>query len=452
MSTPGFTDFDPRVIPWQYECTKFVHFFDYSKGVLEKFSSGSIGSAKTIQDVHLIVKHCLENSGARYLMTRRVLKDLKRTSWGVLLKHLSDIPQLIRSYNKSDMVITFVNGSEIIGDSYEKGDYEKFRSLELSGADFEEGNECSKEAYEAIKMRVGRLSKVKQNIITIRCNPDEPDHWLYKYFIEDQDHPCKKVFYSLTAQNPFLPKWYVENLRRDLDPLMAKRMLEGRWLSIRGESIYYAYDPEKQYAKNIEYKINPKYPIDFMHDFNIGKGKPMSMAMAQYINGTFHIFNEFVIDGFNTAKIMDEIIDSGILENRNKIRVFGDCNGWNKDTRGDETDYDIIQRKIERYKRKDGSYPKVSMEVPRSNPGIRARQNMVNSNCCNDLGQRRLIVYNGAPTVDEGLRLTKLRNGSTYQEDDSDRFQHVISAVGYYVYRVKKYIDNEFDTEGIIFE
>jgi PBSX family phage terminase large subunit len=450
-STPTFQDFNPTLIQWQYDSICYAHNFDYTRGILESFASGSIGSAKTIKDIHQIVKHCIENDGAKYLMVRRALKDLKRTSWDVLLKHISDIPHLISSYNKSDMTITFINGSSIIGDSYDKGDLEKFRSLELSGADFEEGNECTKEVYEAIKMRVGRIPSVVQNIITIRTNPDEPSHWLYEYFIEDKKHPCKKVAYSLTEQNPFLPKWYIENLKADLDPMMARRMLKGEWLSIRGEAIYYAYDSDKQFLRDTEYKINPYHPIYFGHDQNIADGKPMSMCMWQYINGVFHVFNEFILQGFSTPKLMDEIGESGVFENHNLFIITGDCNGWNKDTRGNLTDYDHTRKYIESYVRKDGTYVDVQMEVPKSNPSVRARQNMVNAQCLNDLKQIRLYVYKDAPTVDKGLRLTKLKNGSTYLEDDNDPFQHVITGLGYGVYRIKKYLDNN-SKSGIIFE
>lgn len=448
MSTPKFSDFNPTVIPWQFESIKYAHKFNYNLGVLELFSSGSIGSAKTIKDIHQIVKHCLENEGAKYLMLRRALKDLKRTSWDVLLKHISDIPHLIKYYNKANMEICFTNNSIILGDSYDKGDLEKFRSLELSGADFEEGNECPKEVYEAVKMRVGRIPGIEKNIITIRTNPDEPDHWLHKYFIEDQEHSCKKVFYSLTEQNPFLPKWYIENLKKDLDPLMAQRMLYGKWISIRGESIYYAYNPEKQFLKNTEYKINPRYPIYFGHDFNISQGKPMSMCMFQYYKDCFHVFNEFILDGFSTPKLMGEIGESGIFENHNKFIITGDCNGFNKDTRGNLTDYDHILKYIENYVRRDGSLVEVELEVPKTNPGVRARQNQVNAVCLNALNQIRLYVYKNAPTVDEGLRLTKLKTGSSYLEDDNFRAQHVITGLGYGIYRVKKYLDN--NTESYI--
>lgn len=436
-STPAFQEFDPRLIPWQDECTRSYEEFDYSLGIYEKFSSGSVGSAKTIEDIHLIARHCLENSGARYLMVRRALKDLKRTSWNTLLAHIRDIPQYIKSYNKSELKIQFVNGSEIIGDSYDKGDLEKFRSLELSGADLEEANESTKEVYEAIKMRVGRIPSVKRNIITSRSNPDEPSHWLYKYFIMDQDHPNKKVFYSLTGDNPFLPDWYIENLRKDMDPLMVRRMLFGEWLSIRGKNPYYAYDSIKQFLKNVSYSINPAFPLDIFHDFNIGEGKPMSAGYGQVIGGVFHAAKNFIVEGFDTGEIIDEMIDSGCFETVSVVRVFGDRNGKNNDTRGNKTDYDIILSKLQKYTKKNGGKLKVVMQVPNQNPPIRARQNTVNAHCMNDLGQIRLYVYKDAETIDEGLRLTKVKKGSSYQEDDSDPFQHVVTALGYWLHYYK---------------
>lgn len=444
MSTPLFQDFDPSHIEWQLKATKAYENFDYSKGIYEQFFSGSIGSAKSIEHIHLIARHLLENNGARYLLVRRALKDLKRTSWQLLLNHLADIPQAIKAYNKSEHKLTLWNGSEAIGDSYDKGDLEKFRSLELTGADFEEINECSKEVYEAIKMRVGRVTSINRNMITSRCNPDEPSHWLYKYFIQDTSHPNKEVFYSLTEQNPFLPKWYIENLRADLDPQMVKRMLMGMWISIVGEGPYYAYDPNKQFLKDTEYKFNHKYPIDIMHDFNIGEGKPMSAALGQYINGVFHIAKDFIIDGFDTNDIIDEIITYLEKIPNKRIRVFGDCNGSSKDTRSKKTDYDIINKALVK-----AGYS-VDMQVPRSNPPIRSRQNKVNAQCKNDLGQVRLFIYKDAETVDEGLRLTKLKKGSTYQEDDSDRFQHVVTALGYWIFRVKDTLERRTDARIII--
>ncbi len=436
MSTPQLQEFDPRLVPWQYEAINYFNQFDYTKGNLELLMSGSIGSAKSICAAHVIALHAIRNENSRILILRRVLKDLKRTLWQTLLSHIADVPHLIQEYNKTEMRIKLINGSEIIGDSYDKGDLEKFRSLELSGAVFEEASESNKEVYDAVKMRVGRLPKVSENFILCLTNPDEPSHYLYKEFIE-KDSYSKKVFYSLTEQNPFLPKWYIENLRNDLDPMMAKRMLQGQWISIQGQTPYYAYDTNKQFLKNKSYEINPLYPLDFFHDFNISSGKPMSSGYGQVINGVFHIIKDFIVEGFNTEQIVDEMILDGCLELVNEVRVFGDRNGKNNDTRSKTTDYDIILKKLQNYKKKNGRSLVVKLQVPNENPPVRLRQNLVNAHCLNDNGDVRLFLYKDAKKVDEGLRLTKIKKGSSYQEDDNNDYQHVVSALGYYMYYYK---------------
>lgn len=441
MSTPTLQDFNPRLVPWQYEAINYFNEFDYTKGNLEILFSGSIGSAKSICAAHLIALHAIRNEGSRILVLRRVLKDLKRTLWQVILSHLSDVPHIIKEYNKTEMRIKLINDSEIIGDSYDKGDLEKFRSLELSAAVFEEASESEKQVYDAVKMRVGRLPKIAENFILTLTNPDDPSHYLYKTMIENDGNGNKKVFYSLTEQNPFLPRWYIENLKADLDPLMAQRMLQGRWISIQGQTPYYAYDSTKQFLKNTKYEINSKYPLDFFHDFNIGEGKPMSSGYGQVINGVFHVGKSFVVEGFNTEEIIDEMIEDGCLEYVTEVRIFGDRNGKNNDTRSKRTDYDIIQRKLQNFKKKNGMGIKVTMQVPNENPPIRARQNIVNAHCLNDQGQTRLYLYKDAAKVDEGLRLTKLKKGSSYQEDDNNDYQHVVSALGYYIHFYKNFTE-----------
>jgi hypothetical protein len=410
-------------------------------------SSGALhhNSAKTIEDIHLVVRHCLENPGARYLMLRRVLKDLKRTSWNVLLQHMADIPHAIKAYNKSELKITFVNGSEIIGDSYDKLDLEKFRSLELSGADFEEATECPKEVYEAVKMRVGRLPSVKKNIITSRSNPDSPGHWLYEYFIESKD-PLRKVFYSLTEQNKFLPPWYVKNLKETLDPKMARRMLGGEWIDISGEGVYYNYETSRNYLDK-EYVIDKSYPIFVTHDFNIGAGKPMSSAAGQFIKGIWHWFKAFHVEGARTGDIMEEMADWGLFENRNMIIVNGDATGKSRDTRNRQSDYDIIETFLSRYQRKDGSRIEFEIDVPKSNPPLRSRHNLTNSKFLDANGDVKFYTYDN--WIDKGFRLTNFQKGSLLLEDDSLPEQHVTTAIAYSIFRQDMNEDRESKTVSL---
>ena len=78
------------------------------------------------------------------------------------------------------------------------------------------------------------------------------------------------------------------------------------------------------------------------------------------------------------------------------------------------------------------------MQVPRSNPPVRTRHNIVNAYCQNDLGQHRLTVYAKCKTLDKGLRLTALKKGGSYIEDDSKPYQHITTALGYGVVYTSK--------------
>ena len=431
-STPSFLEFNPDHIPYQRQViTDVRQNFDYSKGTHEVLLSGSVGSAKSTLMAHIVLTHVLFNPGSRFMLGRLSMPALRSTLFNKVLEHIGPDLIEIKDYkvNQTSASIKFWNNSEIISRSWQDAKYFKVRSLELSGAAIEETAENpTPTAYDEIKMRVGRLPHVKENIILNATNPDEPHHWLYKRFIlpnsSGNKHQTRHVYYSRTEENPFLPPQYIEQLKRDLDPLMARRMLYGEWLSIAGDNVYYAYNRDLHFTSN-SYIVNPAYPVWLSWDFNIGHGKPMSACAMQYINGTFHIFSEVIIDGARTADTVDEFIDRGIIKEGNQqYFVTGDASGRARDTRSSVSDYDIIAKKLA------AANIKYALRVPLSNPPVRARHNKVNAKLMNSLGESRVIVWN-CPTIDEGLRMVKLKKGSNYIEDDSFRAQHVTTAIGY---------------------
>jgi hypothetical protein len=73
------------------------------------------------------------------------------------------------------------------------------------------------------------------------------------------------------------------------------------------------------------------------------------------------------------------------------------------------------------------------MLVPRSNPPIRERHNIVNAYCTNSINQHRLFIYEKCKILNEGMKLTALKKGAEYIEDDSKEYQHVTTALGYRV-------------------
>lgn len=435
--TPTLQEFDPTKIPYQIQVLRDIRKnFDYKKNSFhEVLLSGSVGSAKSILLAHVGVTHCLMYPKARFCLARRSMPDLKRTIFQTVLEHLEGVDESLYSINETSASIFFKNGSEIISTSWADRKAKKARSLHLSGIGFEEvteNDDKDKKAYDELRLRVNRLPHVPEQIIIAATNPDAPSHWAYKHWIAS-DEPNRHVYYSVTTDNPFLPATYIEQLKRDLDPKMAERMLYGKWIEIEDEVIYYAYNRERNF-RNEEYKVDPSLPIGFSYDFNIGVGKPMSVVFFQIKGDTFHFFDEVVIEGARTENTLEDAANRGLFDLSNRYFCNGDATGKHRDTRSNKSDYDIITDFMRRFKNKQGNPVQFDLRLPSSNPPIRDRHNLVNGYCFNMNREVRLYVYKDAPTMDEGMRLTKLRTGSHYIEDDSKHHQHITTAAGYAIH------------------
>lgn len=151
----------------------------------------------------------------------------------------------------------------------------------------------------------------------------------------------------------------------------------------------------------------------------------MSAALAQYIDGAFHIFNESVIHSARTENTLEDLDDRGLLSDEFSYIVCGDAAGRHRDTRSKQDDYSVIRSYLER---KNLNF---EVRVPKANPPIRKRHGVVNRLCCNADNIHRLYIYEDAPTAHKGMRLTKLKDGANYIEDDSFAWQHITTSIGY---------------------
>jgi len=421
--TPLLTEFDPTPIPFQKRViTDIRKTLDYSTGTQEILLSGSVGSAKSLLMAHIIVTHCLFNRRAHYGIGRLSMPALKGTLFHTICEHIDGVVPCRIVENQAK--IFFPNGSRISGYSWQDKKYKKVRSHEFTSFAVEELTENDTDgAYKEILMRIGRLNHVKEKILMSATNPDDPSHWVYDRFWAEK-HDQRHVYLSNTFDNPFLPASYVEDLRKNLSPREARRMLYGEWLELSRDVIYTEYKPEIHYSSD-NYRANPAYPVYWTHDQNIGEGKPMSSIFFQYINDEFHFFNEIIVHGARTLDICEEAEARNYLKH-SKLLITGDSSGRHNDTRSKKSDYEIIKSFLSNMR--DG--PEVEVIVPLSNPPVRKRHNLVNAYFKNDLGKSRIKIYN-CPMADKGFRLTKLKHGGNYIEDDSKEYQHVTTACGY---------------------
>lgn len=438
-SKPTLCGFSPDVIPWQRELFDLVRDFDYSQGVLEILLSGSYGSAKSTPIAHLVVRHCLENPRAHALLARRARPDLRETIWTEVVEHISEDLVEGKDYwiHESRMQIRFKNKAKISCGSWADRRYKRFRSLKLSFVAFEEmveNDDQDEQAFKEIKARIGRIPGIRENVFIGATNPDSPAHWVHRYFIDPQAehggcHPSRRVFYSITEDNVFLPNRvaYIAKLRESMSPAEADRYLRGKWNELRRKFIYSEYDSASQYLATVDYSPVKNLDVHIAFDFNIGESKPLSCALFQYDSkvDTFHIFAEAIIDGARTEEVLDELDERKLLTPEFFYVVNGDAAGKHRDTRSKRSDYDIIKDFLR------ARALRFEVKIPSANPPIRTRHNRVNAYCLNDRKQRRIFVYRGCKVVDEGLRLTSLKAGAEYCEDDSKPYQHVTTAIGY---------------------
>lgn len=436
MSGVTLTTFDPRDVPYQAKVTELVRKdWDYSIGNLEILLSGSYGSAKSILMAHLAITHCLFYPKSVAMLARKAMPDLKATIFKEVVEHLDD-DKLVegRDYKivyTGSPYIEFSNGSRIETISWADKKYKKGRSRKFSFLVFEElteNNEDDREAFMTLKARLRRLPHVKENVLIAATNPDAPSHWVYRYFFDDKKD-TKFVFKSVTTDNPFLDKIYINQLMRDLDPRAIQRYIYGEWVELQKDQVYYNYTQENNYRRDFQFTRGETLLI--AHDFNIGLNKPMSAALSVKRGEVYHCFKALHVEGARTDDIMEEIAGTGYLDSAGKIVVYGDASGNNNDTRSIKTDYEIIKRFLANYVTKDGRRLNFELKVPRANPPIRRRHNIVNAHFMNENKEVRLLVYD--KWLDEGFRLTTLKKGGDLIEDDSLPQQHVTTAIGYMI-------------------
>lgn len=407
---------------------------DYSKYTPEILLSGSVGSSKSILCAHWACYHCLKWPGARVAISRQSLPDLRRTVYQEIVEHLDNSLLEGVHFKKRDNTceIRFANGSEILGVSFGDKKFGKTKSLKLSGIIIEEATEFDEEFYEEgggfkiFKGRLRRIHNVPENWLLVATNPGNPDSFLHKYFIEDEKkYPSRYVFYSVTTENPYLDPIYIEQLQQDYSKLEADRYIRGRWISLMGKGIYHAFSEKN--IRDQEYKVNKRLPIYISFDFNIAAGKPLSAIMYQFDGKIFHFFEESVIYDAYTYEGVDDFYNRGLINKNHYYIIQGDATGRNRDPASKKTNYIVIQEYL------TSRFIKFEMDVPTKNPPIRTRHSIVNAHCCNDLNQVRVLFYKNVPTAIKGMKLTNLKKGANYIEDDSAKspYQHVTTAIGY---------------------
>ena len=225
------------------------------------FDGGS-RSGKTTLFVEYLIMRAFMYPGSRQLMARKFRVHAKASLWqDTLKKYFSPYGAMLGtvfSFNESELILRFQNGSEIIIGGLDDADrVEKILGNEYITAFL---NEATQLNYETMQMVMTRLAQccydAEGNMavpkLLIDCNPRGPRHWLHYVGVRNVDPETEKplknaaswarVNWSAFDNRDNLPADYLTMLD-SLPPVLRDRMLNGVWRENDG-SVYSEFDED----------------------------------------------------------------------------------------------------------------------------------------------------------------------------------------------------------------
>lgn len=198
---------------------------------------GGGGSGKSIFAARKALERCVSEEGHRFLVVRKVARTIRQSCWRNLLEQLGEYyPKCGYRANKTDMVISFPNGSEILFAGLD--DVEKLKSIQsITSIWIEEASEVLETDFDQLDIRLrGETRWYKQIILSF--NPVSLTSWLKARFFDRSD-PRVKTHRSTYRDNRFLPKEDVATLEafRVTNPYYYQVYALGEW-GVTGKTVF----------------------------------------------------------------------------------------------------------------------------------------------------------------------------------------------------------------------
>lgn len=335
---------------------------------------GAAGGGKTFASLAILITLCKIYPNSRWGVIRKSLTEIKLNTlpsfWKVVPR------DFVLSYNKSEFLVIFKNGSQIIfkGENiHDDPELQWMDGFEVNGFLLEQVEELSYKTFDKCKLRAGRwvLDNMPPIKILMTLNPSQ--NWtkkiIYEPYINGTLEPPYAYIPAKILDNTHLPKQYVEGLK-NLDPITYRRYVDGDWSAFTTDKPFaYSFDKVKHVSKLGKPKIS--LPLYLSFDFNID---PITCIAAQHSEDrkTIRIHKEFRLRNSNIEELCDNIISVYGLDDY-FIRVTGDASGKNGSAMVNHNTnyYTIIQKKLK--------LPANRFFIPGANPPIKNNRVLLNS-------------------------------------------------------------------------
>lgn len=256
----------------------------------------------------------------------------------------------IRLKKYDGVISACINGELVLALTYTLENPSAYKGVQVGWFWIDETADTSKSAIGVLFERLRGYSEHYPDMIykgRFTTTPNGFDH-MYDWFANPKSKLKNSGFVQATSKDNQinLPNDYVEDLESRLGKTLARQQINGEFISTTGGRAY-EYERGKHSALPCVY--NPVLPLIWSMDFNVS---PMAGLVMQADKKNVWVLDEVCLeDNAQTASAVKEFarrwkgaeaMQDG--KSRRAVIAWGDRAGGHRDTRGNESDIDIMMR------------------------------------------------------------------------------------------------------------
>ena len=267
---------------------------------------GSVSSGKTISSLIRWIEFCQNGAKGNLLMVGKTERTLKRNVIDVLGEILDGSGSLVTRTGSGEIQI----GNRtiyIVGANDERAEA-KIRGLTLAGA---YGDEVTLWSESFFNMLLSRL-RVPNAQLFLTTNPDSPNHWLKKKFLDRESELDIQNFSFQLGDNHTLDPKYVESLKAEYSPpssLWYRRFINGEWIMAEG-AVYDCFDRTENIVSELPKMREYYVGIDY------GTTNPLcALLIGEGVDDQLYVVKEYYYDSATKQRQLSDAEYSRELRN-----------------------------------------------------------------------------------------------------------------------------------------
>lgn len=253
---------------------------------------GAVRSGKTTCMAVAFVLWAMKNfDNAVFAICGKTIKSAERNILN-LLQSQRDITEYFKlSYRRSDQRLKITGSGKsntfYIFGGKDESSYTLIQGITLSGVMFDE---VALMARSFVEQAIARTLSVEESKLWFNCNPENPNHYFYKEWIEKAEEKQALYLHFLMNDNPILTESAIESAKKLYTGVFYDRYILGKWTAPQG-LIYTMFSKEKHLVESCD-RAYEKYVVSC----DYGTVNPTSMGLWGKFAGKWYRIDEYYFD------------------------------------------------------------------------------------------------------------------------------------------------------------